>query len=118
MNTMVMIRDLELLKKITVKDFEYFLDHRTIIDQESDPLFGRNLFSLKGKDLQKYLIKIYCELRNKLQFKYHRSRMEGHEVYPEPGFHQLQNPSDGAFHGGCGRSDDEGIDEEDQSFWR
>ncbi|KOB74839.1 Cytochrome P450, partial [Operophtera brumata] len=48
MNQMVFIRDLELVKKITVKDFEYFLDHRTIIDEETDPLFGRNLFSLKG----------------------------------------------------------------------
>nr|QPF77609.1 cytochrome P450 monooxygenase CYP9A124 [Ostrinia furnacalis] len=50
MSPMVMIRDLELIKRITVKDFEYFLDHRTIVNDKTDPLFGRNLFSLKGQE--------------------------------------------------------------------
>jgi cytochrome P450 family 9 len=45
---MVMIKDIELLKKITIKDFEHFLDHRTMVDDKTDPFFGRNLFSLKG----------------------------------------------------------------------
>ena len=42
-----MIRDIELVKKITVKDFEHFLDHRAMLSTE-DSLFSRNLFSLKG----------------------------------------------------------------------
>lgn len=44
----VILRDLELIKKITIKDFEHFLDHRAMVDEKVDPLFGRNLFSLRG----------------------------------------------------------------------
>ncbi|CAG9785903.1 unnamed protein product [Diatraea saccharalis] len=50
LNPMVVIKDIELLKKITVKDFEHFLDHRTMVDEKTDPFFGRNLFSLKGQE--------------------------------------------------------------------
>lgn len=49
LNPMVMIKDIELIKKIAVRDFEYFLDHRAFVDEQFDPLFGRNLFALKGK---------------------------------------------------------------------
>ncbi|KAL0893430.1 hypothetical protein ABMA27_015015 [Loxostege sticticalis] len=50
MTPMVVLRDLDLIKRITVKDFEYFLDHRTIVNEKTDPFFGRNLFSLKGQE--------------------------------------------------------------------
>ncbi|KAL0841633.1 hypothetical protein ABMA28_015288 [Loxostege sticticalis] len=50
MHPLVVVRDLELLKKITIKDFEYFLDHRTVVDDRIDPFWGRNLFSLKGDE--------------------------------------------------------------------
>ncbi|CAH0397698.1 unnamed protein product [Chilo suppressalis] len=50
LNPMVVIRDIDLIKKVTVKDFENFLDHRTMVDEKTDPLFGRNLFSLKGQE--------------------------------------------------------------------
>ncbi|KAJ8728454.1 hypothetical protein PYW08_016839 [Mythimna loreyi] len=46
---MVMIRDIELVKKICIKDFEYFLDHRSIFSA-SDSFFARNLFSLQGQE--------------------------------------------------------------------
>ncbi|KAJ8728443.1 hypothetical protein PYW08_016828 [Mythimna loreyi] len=46
----VIIRDLELVKKIAVKDFEHFLDHRMLVDDSVEPLFGRNLFSLRGQE--------------------------------------------------------------------
>ncbi|XP_055697001.1 cytochrome P450 9e2-like [Phlebotomus papatasi] len=44
-----MIRDPELIKQITVKDFDHFLDHRFNIDERNEPLFGRNLLILKGQ---------------------------------------------------------------------
>ncbi|CAK1596641.1 unnamed protein product [Parnassius mnemosyne] len=47
LNPVVMIKDIELIKKITVKDFEHFLDHRSIVNENVDPFFGRNLISLK-----------------------------------------------------------------------
>nr|QPF77610.1 cytochrome P450 monooxygenase CYP9A151 [Ostrinia furnacalis] len=49
-NPLVVIRDLELVKKVTIKDFEHFLDHRTVVDDKLDPFWGRNLFSLKGDE--------------------------------------------------------------------
>ncbi|CAB3261624.1 unnamed protein product [Arctia plantaginis] len=49
LNEMVLIRDLDLAKQITVKDFEHFLDHRSIFG-ESNSFFSRNLFSLKGQE--------------------------------------------------------------------
>ncbi|KAJ0177501.1 hypothetical protein K1T71_007510 [Dendrolimus kikuchii] len=46
----VMLRDVELIKQVAIKDFEYFLNHRSLIDDKIDPLVGRNLFVLKGQE--------------------------------------------------------------------
>ncbi|KAH9645247.1 hypothetical protein HF086_012125, partial [Spodoptera exigua] len=46
---LIVVRDLELVKKITVKDFEHFLDHRPLLGN-SDSYFSRNLFSLRGQE--------------------------------------------------------------------
>nr|QEP99754.1 cytochrome P450 monooxygenase CYP9A78-like protein [Glyphodes pyloalis] len=48
-NPLILIKDLELLKNVTVKDFEHFVDRRAFGDIY-DPLFGRNLLLLKGDD--------------------------------------------------------------------
>ncbi|XP_017770162.1 PREDICTED: cytochrome P450 9e2-like [Nicrophorus vespilloides] len=45
----LVLRDPDLIKQITVKDFEYFTDHRSLVSDESEPLWNRNLFSLKGE---------------------------------------------------------------------
>ena len=42
----IILRDADLIKKITVKDFEYFLDHRNV---GIDSFFSRTLFLLQGK---------------------------------------------------------------------
>lgn len=42
-----MIKDPELIKEITVKEFDHFVDHRGIIREDSDPLLA-NLFFLTG----------------------------------------------------------------------
>ncbi|XP_017782505.1 PREDICTED: cytochrome P450 9e2-like [Nicrophorus vespilloides] len=47
-NPMLLIRDPELLKMITVKDFEYFTDHMSFLPVHSDPLWNKNLLALKG----------------------------------------------------------------------
>ncbi|KAH9645246.1 hypothetical protein HF086_012124 [Spodoptera exigua] len=46
---LIVIRDLELIKKITVKDFEHFLDHRSLLNN-SESYFSRNLLSLRGQE--------------------------------------------------------------------
>jgi len=45
----VLLRDPELIKMVTVKDFEHFLDHQAPISEEAEPLFGKALFNLKGE---------------------------------------------------------------------
>lgn len=43
-----MIRDLELIKQVGIKDFESFQDHRNFAPGSEDDLFGSNLFVMKG----------------------------------------------------------------------
>lgn len=41
-------RDVDLIRQITVKDFDHFEDHVAFIEPESDTLFGNSLFLLEG----------------------------------------------------------------------
>ncbi|CAH1645266.1 unnamed protein product [Spodoptera littoralis] len=47
LNEAVLLRDLELVKKVCVKDFEYFVDHRSF---GIDSFFARTLFLLRGQE--------------------------------------------------------------------
>ena len=49
MSPIVLLRDPELIKMVTVKDFEYFLEHQLPITEEVEPLFGKALFNLRGE---------------------------------------------------------------------
>lgn len=44
-----MLRDLDVIKQLTVKDFDHFEDHRTFMDDRSDNLFSNSLFFMKGE---------------------------------------------------------------------
>ncbi|XP_047024646.1 cytochrome P450 9e2-like [Helicoverpa zea] len=44
----LIIRDPELIKSITIKDFDYFTDHREFFTAEADPLFAGSLLLMKG----------------------------------------------------------------------
>jgi hypothetical protein len=45
----LLIRDLELLKNILVKDSQNFIDRVISFDETLDPLMGRGLFAIKGQ---------------------------------------------------------------------
>lgn len=47
------IRDLGLLKQLTIKDFDHFTDHFILISKETDHFMGSNLLSLKGNEWRK-----------------------------------------------------------------
>nr|XP_012230935.1 PREDICTED: cytochrome P450 9e2-like [Linepithema humile] len=64
----ILLRDPELIKDITVKDFEHFPDHRSFVDEELDPLFGKNVFSLRGDR--------WKEMRNTLSPSFTASKMK------------------------------------------
>lgn len=43
------IRDPDVIRQLTIKDFDYFEDRHSFIDSDSDKLFGNSLFLLRGK---------------------------------------------------------------------
>ncbi|CAG9762960.1 unnamed protein product [Ceutorhynchus assimilis] len=45
----LILKDPELIKQLTVKDFDHFTDHRPFVNPETDPLWSNNLFSLTGQ---------------------------------------------------------------------
>jgi hypothetical protein len=45
----LLIRDLELVKNILVKDFQYFIDRVIAFDEKLDPLSSKALFVIKGQ---------------------------------------------------------------------
>ncbi|KAL1509573.1 hypothetical protein ABEB36_004286 [Hypothenemus hampei] len=45
----LILKDPELIKQITIKDFDHFTDHRAFINPEGDPLWSNNLFALTGQ---------------------------------------------------------------------
>jgi cytochrome P450 family 9 len=51
MNPILMIRDPDLIKMVTVKDFEHFLDRDVQITEDAEPLLGKVLASLTGDQL-------------------------------------------------------------------
>ncbi|KAK4873605.1 hypothetical protein RN001_012965 [Aquatica leii] len=44
----LMVTDLDLIKRITVKDFDIFPEHSTVVSEDVDPLFARNILFMKG----------------------------------------------------------------------
>uniref|UniRef100_A0A1B0D3B3 Cytochrome P450 n=1 Tax=Phlebotomus papatasi TaxID=29031 RepID=A0A1B0D3B3_PHLPP len=46
-NPMVLVKDPKIIKHLAVKEFDHFVDHRTIIPSEAEPLFGKSLILLK-----------------------------------------------------------------------
>ncbi|XP_066137481.1 cytochrome P450 9e2-like isoform X2 [Euwallacea fornicatus] len=67
----LVIRDPDLIKQITVKDFEHFEDRSAMVDPKADPLFARNLLSLKGdewKKMRETLTNSFTSSKMKLMF--------------------------------------------------
>ncbi|XP_037036008.1 cytochrome P450 9e2-like [Bradysia coprophila] len=44
-----MIRDPELIKKLAIKEFDHFQDHKSVIGGDVDPMMGSTLISLRGQ---------------------------------------------------------------------
>ncbi|XP_043284584.1 cytochrome P450 9e2-like [Venturia canescens] len=64
----ILIRSPELLKSIVVKNFDHFTDHRYFVDPELNPLFSKNLFTLRGEK--------WKEVRNLLTPAFTGSKMK------------------------------------------
>ena len=49
MTPVIVLRDPELIKSVTIKDFDNFMDHPSfVVDASVDPLYGRTLLNLSG----------------------------------------------------------------------
>ncbi|XP_014211592.1 cytochrome P450 9e2-like [Copidosoma floridanum] len=65
----VVVRDLDLIKTVLVKNFDHFSDRRSFVDVQSDPLLGKNLALLGGDE--------WREVRNLLSPAFTSSKMRG-----------------------------------------
>lgn len=45
----LLLRDPDLIKQITVRDFDHFTDHKSFLAAINDPIVRRNLFTLTGE---------------------------------------------------------------------
>jgi cytochrome P450 family 6 len=67
----LLIRDLELVKNILVKDFQTFMDRVFSVEDKLDPLFGNNMAVLKGQlwhHLRTNLTPVFTSRKMKLMF--------------------------------------------------
>ncbi|CAB3238024.1 unnamed protein product [Arctia plantaginis] len=49
LNPIYIVQDVDTIKKVTIKDFDHFVDRRSFVS-ELDPTFGRSLINLKGDE--------------------------------------------------------------------
>jgi hypothetical protein len=60
------ITDPKLAKLLAVKDFEYFLDRRQLINGDIDPLFGKSIVNLKGQRWKSEIFFVFPKNNRKL----------------------------------------------------
>ncbi|KAK4874001.1 hypothetical protein RN001_013361 [Aquatica leii] len=66
------IRDLDLIKKIAIKDFDHFTDHNSFTPAEFDPLIKRSLINLQGqrwRDMRATLSPSFTSSKMKIMFQ-------------------------------------------------
>lgn len=69
----VLLRDPKMIKHLTVKDFDNFMDHRVLMTEDIDPLFGKNLVSLSGqkwKDMRATLSPAFTGSKMRQMFEF------------------------------------------------
>lgn len=68
---MLLVKDLDLIKQITVKSFDHFPDHLSVTDENLDPLMAKMLISLKGdrwKEMRAFLSPAFTSSKMKVMF--------------------------------------------------
>lgn len=69
---LIVLRDPELIKAITLKHFDMFMDHRRFVDASQDPFYGRNLVALSGekwREMRSILSPAFTSSKMKNMFK-------------------------------------------------
>lgn len=68
---MYILRDTEVIKQITIKDFDHFVNHQFMMDETIEPVFGRSLFFMKDhkwKLMRSTLSPVFTGSKMKLMF--------------------------------------------------
>ncbi|KAK9752568.1 Cytochrome P450 [Popillia japonica] len=65
---LLVLKDPEIIKQVTVKAFDHFLNHKPIVPDGIDPLWSKNLFSLKDTE--------WREMRSTLSPSFTSSKMK------------------------------------------
>ncbi|XP_043511448.1 cytochrome P450 9e2-like [Frieseomelitta varia] len=68
---LLMIRDLDLIKSITVKNFDHFPNHRMAFEADLEPLFSKNIFSLcdeRWREIRNLLTPAFTSSKMKSMF--------------------------------------------------
>jgi len=67
----LLVRDVELVKNILVKDFQTFVDRTFSFEKKLDPLFGNLLFAVRGqiwRHLRTNLTSVFTSRKMKMMF--------------------------------------------------
>uniref|UniRef100_A0A1A9W7C2 Cytochrome P450 n=1 Tax=Glossina brevipalpis TaxID=37001 RepID=A0A1A9W7C2_9MUSC len=92
-----LVRDPELLKQITVKDFDHFVNHRTVFGDDKDNLFGASLFMMKDsrwKDMRTTLSPAFTGSKMRQMFQLMNKVASGATDYLRQQ-QKKENPSQG-----------------------
>ncbi|KAB0794258.1 hypothetical protein PPYR_13878 [Photinus pyralis] len=69
----LVIRDLDLVKQICIRDFDHFTDHREFLPVDADPFWNKILFARKGRDwhdFRKLVAPAFTQSKMKQMFPY------------------------------------------------
>lgn len=69
----IVLRDLDIIKKIVIKDFDHFTDHRFILEPENDTLLGNSLFIMQGnkwRDMRATLSPAFTSSKMRQMFEF------------------------------------------------
>lgn len=81
----LIIRDPDLIKKVLVKDFDHFLNHKPMVNPDDDPIWNNNLFAMQGNyyliNYNSFVMKInlgqrWKELRQTVTTSFTSSKMK------------------------------------------
>lgn len=71
-NPVIILRDIELVKAVLVKDFDHFADRKGLVDEKLEPMLMKNLASLNGerwREIRQLLSPAFTSSKIKTMFK-------------------------------------------------